>query len=97
MGILSWILMGLIVGVIGKLVMPGPDPGGIFLTILLGIGGAFVGGYVGSFLGLGSVTGLNPGSLLLSFRYSSMDSSTCAGRLWSGKNTGQSLPASWPC
>ena len=51
---------------IAKLVMPGPDPGGIFLTILLGIGGAFVGGYVGSFLGLGSVTGLNPGSLLLS-------------------------------
>ena len=66
MGILSWILMGLIVGVIAKLVMPGPDPGGIFLTILLGIGGAFVGGYVGSFLGLRSVTGLNPGSLLLS-------------------------------
>ena len=66
MGILSWILMGLIVGVIAKLVMPGPDPGGIFLTILLGIGGAFVGGYVGSFLGLGSVTGLNLGSLLLS-------------------------------
>ena len=66
MGILSWILMGLIVGVIAQLVMPGPDPGGIFLTILLGIGGAFVGGYVGSFLGLGSVTGLNPGSLLLS-------------------------------
>ena len=66
MGILSWILMGLIVGVIAKLVMPGPDPGGIFLTILQGIGGAFVGGYVGSFLGLGSVTGLNPGSLLLS-------------------------------
>ena len=66
MGILSWILMGLIVGVIAKLVMPGPDPGGIFITILLGIGGAFVGGYVGSFLGLGSVTGLNLGSLRLS-------------------------------
>ena len=66
MGILSWILMGLIVGVIAKLVMPGPDPGGIFLTILLGIGGAFVGGYVGSFLGLGSVTRFNLGSLLLS-------------------------------
>ena len=65
MGILSWIMMGLIVGVIAKLVMPGPDPGGIFITILLGIGGAFVGGYVGSFLGLGSVTGLNLGSLLL--------------------------------
>jgi uncharacterized membrane protein YeaQ/YmgE (transglycosylase-associated protein family) len=57
--------MGLIVGVIAKLVMPGPDPGGIFITILLGIGGAFVGGYVGSFLGLGSVTGFNLGSLLL--------------------------------
>ena len=66
MGILSWILMGLIVGVIAKVVMPGPDPGGIFITILLGIGGAFVDGYVGSFLGLGSVTGFNLGSLLLS-------------------------------
>jgi uncharacterized membrane protein YeaQ/YmgE (transglycosylase-associated protein family) len=65
MGILSWIVMGLIVGLLGKLVMPGKDPGGIIITILLGIGGAFLGGFIGSFLGLGTVTGFNVGSLLL--------------------------------
>jgi uncharacterized membrane protein YeaQ/YmgE (transglycosylase-associated protein family) len=65
MGILSWIVMGLIVGLLGKLVMPGKDPGGIIITILLGIGGAFLGGFIGSFLGLGTVTGFTVGSLLL--------------------------------
>lgn len=65
MGILSWIIMGLIVGVLAKFFMPGRDPGGIIVTILLGIGGAFVGGYIGSILGLGTVTGFNLGSLLL--------------------------------
>ena len=65
MGILSWILMGLIVGILAKLIMPGKDPGGAIITILLGIGGAFVGGFVGSFLGLGAVTGFNMGSFLL--------------------------------
>lgn len=65
MGILSWIIMGLIVGVVAKFIMPGKDPGGIFITILLGIAGAFVGGFVGSFLGLGSVTGFNIGSIVL--------------------------------
>ncbi len=65
MGIFSWILMGLIVGVIAKFIMPGKDPGGFIITILLGIAGAFFGGYIGSFLGLGDVTGFNFGSLLL--------------------------------
>jgi uncharacterized membrane protein YeaQ/YmgE (transglycosylase-associated protein family) len=65
MGILSWIVMGLIVGVLAKWVMPGKDPGGLIMTILLGIAGAFVGGFAGSFLGLGKVTGFNLGSLLL--------------------------------
>ena len=65
MGILSWIVMGLIVGVLAKFIMPGKDPGGIIVTILIGIAGAFVGGYVGSFLGLGSVTGFNLVSILL--------------------------------
>ena len=65
MGILSWIVMGLIVGILAKLVMPGDDPGGMIVTILIGIAGAFVGGYIGSFLGLGAVTGFNVGSLLL--------------------------------
>lgn len=65
MGILAWILMGLIVGVLAKLVMPGRDPGGFIVTILLGIAGAFVGGFIGTALGLGTVTGFNLGSFLL--------------------------------
>jgi uncharacterized membrane protein YeaQ/YmgE (transglycosylase-associated protein family) len=65
MGILSWIVMGLFVGVVAKFIMPGKDPGGIIITILLGIGGAFLGGFIGSYLGLGTVTGFNMGSLLL--------------------------------
>ena len=65
MGIFSWILMGLIVGLIAKFIMPGKDPGGFIITILLGIAGAFFGGYIGSVLGLGAVTGFNFGSLLL--------------------------------
>ena len=65
MGILSWIAMGLIVGILAKLIMPGKDPGGIIITILIGIAGAFLGGYIGSFLGVGTVTGFNMISLLL--------------------------------
>lgn len=65
MGLLSWILLGLVVGLVAKWIMPGPDPGGLLITILLGIGGAFVGGFVGSLLGLGSISGFNPGSLVL--------------------------------
>ena len=57
MGILSWIILGLIAGALGKLVMPGKDPGGFFITILLGIGGALLGGFIGTRLGIGSVTG----------------------------------------
>jgi uncharacterized membrane protein YeaQ/YmgE (transglycosylase-associated protein family) len=48
---LGWILFGLIVGVLAKLVMPGRDPGGIILTMLLGIAGAVLGGFVGRSLG----------------------------------------------
>jgi uncharacterized membrane protein YeaQ/YmgE (transglycosylase-associated protein family) len=51
-GILGWIVFGLIVGVIAKLVMPGKDPGGIIVTILLGIVGAVLGGFAGRALGL---------------------------------------------
>ena len=59
MGIITWVVLGLVVGVLAKFIMPGKDPGGIFVTILIGIAGAFVGGFVGSFLGLGDVTGFN--------------------------------------
>ena len=52
MEILSWIVFGLIVGLLAKLVMPGHDPGGIIVTMLLGIAGAFIGGWVGQALGV---------------------------------------------
>ena len=51
-GILGWIVFGLVVGVIAKLLMPGKDPGGIIVTMLLGIVGAVLGGYAGRMLGL---------------------------------------------
>jgi uncharacterized membrane protein YeaQ/YmgE (transglycosylase-associated protein family) len=51
MGILAWILFGLVVGVIAKLLMPGRDPGGFIVTILLGVAGALIGGVVGRAVG----------------------------------------------
>ena len=51
MSILGWILFGLIVGALAKLVMPGRDPGGIIVTMLLGIAGAVIGGFIGRSLG----------------------------------------------
>jgi uncharacterized membrane protein YeaQ/YmgE (transglycosylase-associated protein family) len=51
-GILVMIVLGLIIGVVAKFVMPGDDPGGIIVTILLGIAGAVVGGFLGRILGL---------------------------------------------
>jgi uncharacterized membrane protein YeaQ/YmgE (transglycosylase-associated protein family) len=65
MGILSWIVFGLIAGVVAKYVMPGPDSGGIVLTILLGVAGAVVGGFIGAQMGYGSVTGFDFRSLLI--------------------------------
>lgn len=82
MGILSWIVFGLIAGALAKLIMPGRDPGGCVVTILLGIGGAIVGGLIASVLGLGTVTGFNVwsflvavgGALLLLFGYHQLKS-----------------------
>lgn len=65
MGVLSWIVMGLTVGLLAKFIMPGRDPGGCIVTTLIGIAGAFVGGYIGSLLGIGTVTGLNLISILI--------------------------------
>lgn len=49
---LGWILIGLVAGVLGKIIMPGKDPGGIIVTILIGIAGALLAGYVSPYLGL---------------------------------------------
>ncbi len=65
MGMISWIVMGLVAGVLAKWIMPGNDPGGIIVTILIGIAGAFVGGFVGTLAGLGSVSGFDLVSLML--------------------------------
>jgi uncharacterized membrane protein YeaQ/YmgE (transglycosylase-associated protein family) len=51
MGVIGWIFFGLIVGVLAKLLMPGRDPGGFIVTILLGIAGALLGGFIGRSLG----------------------------------------------
>ncbi|MCG8360610.1 MAG: GlsB/YeaQ/YmgE family stress response membrane protein [Kiloniellales bacterium] len=63
MGILSWIIFGLIAGALAKFIMPGKDPGGIIVTIVIGIVGAVIGGFVGNALGFGGVSGFNLPSL----------------------------------
>ena len=53
MGIITWIIIGGIAGALAKLIMPGDDPGGIIVTILIGIVGAFIGGFLTSLVGIG--------------------------------------------
>jgi uncharacterized membrane protein YeaQ/YmgE (transglycosylase-associated protein family) len=76
--IIGWVIFGLIAGAIAKLIMPGKDPGGIFVTILLGIAGALVGGFIGRALwgstgasdwSIGSFLLAIGGSILLLFLY----------------------------
>ena len=52
MGVIAWIFFGLFVGIIAKFLMPGKDPGGFIVTILIGIAGALVGGFLGRAMGL---------------------------------------------
>ena len=65
MGIISWIILGLIAGVLAKWIMPGRDPGNIIVTILLGIAGAIVGGFIWNIITGGGVSGINIGSIVL--------------------------------
>ena len=77
MGILSWIIIGLIAGALAKWIMPGNDPGGLIVTILIGVAGGLLGGFIGTRLGIGAVTGFNlvslglavGGALVLLFGY----------------------------
>lgn len=64
MGFFAWIGFGFVAGAIAKLLMPGKDPGGFVVTILIGIAGALVGGYLGTRLGFGTVTGFDTGSFI---------------------------------
>ena len=65
MGILTWIIFGLIAGAIAKFIMPGNQGMGWLMTIILGIVGAFVGGWIGSMLGWGTVNEFDIKSMLL--------------------------------
>ena len=65
MGFVSWAVLGLLVGALAKFIMPGKQGGGLIKTTLLGVAGALLGGFVGSMLGVGSVSGFNLESLAL--------------------------------
>jgi uncharacterized membrane protein YeaQ/YmgE (transglycosylase-associated protein family) len=65
MGILSWILLGLVAGALAKFIMPGKDPGGFFVTIIIGIVGALLGGFLGKFVGLGKVDSFDLGGIFI--------------------------------
>ncbi|MFK8257661.1 GlsB/YeaQ/YmgE family stress response membrane protein [Erwinia sp. AnSW2-5] len=59
MGVITWIIFGLIAGIIAKWIMPGKDGGGFIMTVILGIIGAVVGGWIGTRIGFGDVSGFN--------------------------------------
>lgn len=82
MGIFAWIVFGLLAGALAKWIMPGKDPGGLVVTMLIGIAGAVVGGFIGNFLGFGGISGFDlrsmgiaiGGALILLFLYRKMKS-----------------------
>ena len=65
MGLGSWILMGLLAGAIGKFLLPGKDPGGCITTVLIGVAGALVGGFIATYFGFGGISGFDPRSLVV--------------------------------
>lgn len=65
MGLLTWIVFGLIAGIVAKLLMPGKDPGGCIITILIGIAGALLGGFLATALGFGGITGFDWRSMII--------------------------------
>jgi len=65
MGFIMWIVLGVVVGALAKWIMPGKDPGGVLVTTLIGIAGAVVGGWLGTFIGFGKVTGFDLRSLVI--------------------------------
>ena len=77
MGILAWIVFGLIAGALAKFIMPGDDPGGFIVTTIIGIVGAVIGGFIAVQLGYGDITGFDLrsfviaifGALILLFGY----------------------------
>ncbi len=64
-GIISWIVIGIIAGILGKLIMPGRDPGGFLIAVVIGMAGAVIGGFVLRLLGGVGVTGFNLWSIVV--------------------------------
>ncbi len=67
MGIISWLIVGLIAGFLAKYVVPGEGPGGVLGDIIIGIIGAFIGGWVFNLLGHSGVSGINLWSIIVAF------------------------------
>ncbi len=65
MGLISWIVFGLIAGLIAKMIMPGRDPGGCIITVIIGVVGALLGGFIATALGFGGISGFDWRSLLI--------------------------------
>ena len=65
MGIISWILLGLVAGSLARFILPGKQPGGCLLTTVIGIVGAVVGGFLSSFFGFGKVHSFDLGGILI--------------------------------
>jgi uncharacterized membrane protein YeaQ/YmgE (transglycosylase-associated protein family) len=65
MGILSWVVFGLVAGIVAKWLLPGRDPQGCIVTMALGIAGGIVGGWIGTQMGLGTVQGFDIRSFFL--------------------------------
>jgi len=65
MGLGSWVLMGLLAGLVAKFLLPGKDPGGCVITVLIGIGGALLGGFLATYLGFGGLSGFDGRSFVI--------------------------------
>lgn len=65
MGLLSWIGIGLLAGAVAKFLLPGKDPGGMLVTIGIGIVGALIGGFLSTLLGFGGLSGFDPRSFFV--------------------------------
>ncbi len=72
MGIVSWVIFGLVAGALAKVLMPGEEASGLLKTTGLGIVGALAGGFLGTFLGFGKVTGFNIRSFVIAIAGSTL-------------------------
>ena len=65
MGLIGWIVFGLIAGAIAKFIMPGKDPGGCIITMIIGVIGALLGGFIATALGFGGISGFDWRSMFI--------------------------------